>query len=190
MGFTKFSEGVSPQSLVEVLNEIFSHFDNIADHRGLEKIKTIGDAYMAAAGLPIPIKNHAERAAHMALDMLEVMDRFNERSQYQLKIRVGMNTGAAVAGVIGKRKFVYDIWGDAVNTASRMESHGVAGRIQMTDSTREALGDEFIFEKRGAINIKGKGEMNTWFLNSRTTPLLSTPASNILPRDLSHLSVT
>lgn len=190
VGFTKFSEGVSPQSLVEVLNEIFSHFDNIADHRGLEKIKTIGDAYMAAAGLPIPIKNHAERAAHMALDMLEVMDRFNERSQYQLKIRVGMNTGAAVAGVIGKRKFVYDIWGDAVNTASRMESHGVAGRIQMTDSTREALGDEFIFEKRGAINIKGKGEMNTWFLNSRTTPLLSTPASNILPRDLSHLSVT
>lgn len=174
VGFTKFSESVSAEFLVGVLNEIFTHFDNIADHRGLEKIKTIGDAYMAAAGLPISSEDHAERAAHMALDMLEVITRFNQKSQCQLNIRIGINTGAAVAGVIGRRKFVYDIWGDAVNTASRMESHGVAGRIQMTDATRKALGEEFVFERRGVINIKGMGEMNTWFLNSRNIPLPST----------------
>lgn len=152
--------------LISVLNDIFIRFDNIADHWGLEKIKTIGDSYMAAAGLPIPVPNHAERAANMALDMLEVMDRFNEQSDYQLNIRIGMSTGAAVAGVIGKRKFLYDLWGDVVNTASRMESHGVAGRIQITDSTRLQLGELFLLEKRGAIEVKGKGEMNTWFLNS------------------------
>jgi class 3 adenylate cyclase len=166
VGFTKFSEGVSAAVLISVLNDIFIRFDNIADHWGLEKIKTIGDSYMAAAGLPIPVPNHAERAANMALDMLEVMDRFNEQSDYQLNIRIGMSTGAAVAGVIGKRKFLYDLWGDVVNTASRMESHGVAGRIQITDSTRLQLGELFLLEKRGAIEVKGKGEMNTWFLNS------------------------
>ena len=166
VGFTKFSEGVSAAVLINVLNDIFIRFDTIADHWGLEKIKTIGDSYMAAAGLPIPVPNHAERAANMALDMLEVMDRFNEQSDYQLNIRIGMSTGAAVAGVIGKRKFLYDLWGDVVNTASRMESHGVAGRIQITDSTRLQLGELFLLEKRGAIEVKGKGEMNTWFLNS------------------------
>ena len=166
VGFTKFSEGVSAAVLINVLNDIFIRFDTIADHWGLEKIKTIGDSYMAAAGLPIPVPNHAERAANMALDMLEVMDRFNEQSDYQLNIRIGMSTGAAVAGVIGKRKFLYDLWGDVVNTASRMESHGVAGRIQITNSTRLQLGELFLLEKRGAIEVKGKGEMNTWFLNS------------------------
>ncbi len=172
VGFTKFSEGVSAAVLISVLNDIFIRFDNIADHWGLEKIKTIGDSYMAAAGLPIPVPNHAERAANMALDMLEVMDRFNEQSDYQLNIRIGMSTGAAVAGVIGKRKFLYDLWGDVVNTASRMESHGVAGRIQITDSTRLQLGELFLLEKRGAIEVKGKGEMNTWFLNSHNGSML------------------
>jgi adenylate cyclase len=107
------------------------------------------------------------RAAHMALDMIEAMDRFNEQSLHKLQIRIGISTGAVVAGVIGKRKFLYDLWGDVVNTANRMESHGVSGRIQVTDSTRRRLGELFILEARGAINVNGKGEMHTWFLNSR-----------------------
>jgi len=164
---TKFSEGVSAEVLVDVLNDIFTRFDTIADNRGLEKIKTIGDAYMAAAGLPVPVADHTVRAAHMALDMLEVMDRFNEQSLHKLKVRIGISTGAVIAGVIGKRKFVYDLWGDVVTTASRMESHGVSGRIQVTDSTRQRLSEPFMLEKRGAIEVKGKGEMHTWFLNSR-----------------------
>ena len=166
-GFTKFSEDVSPEVLVEVLNDIFTRFDSIAGNCGLEKIKTIGDAYMAAAGLPVPVADHAIRAAHMALDMIAAMDRLNEQSRYKLKVRIGISTGAVVAGVIGKRKFVYDLWGDVVNTASRMESHGVAGRIQVTDSTRQRLSGPFLLEKRGAIDVKGKGEMHTWFLNGR-----------------------
>jgi adenylate cyclase len=165
--FTKFSEGVSAEALVDVLNDIFTRFDSIADNRGLEKIKTIGDAYMAVAGLPDPVADHAMRAAHMALDMIEAMDRFNEHSGHKLKVRIGIETGAVVAGVIGKRKFLYDLWGDTVNTASRMESQGVSGRIQITDSTRQRLSEPFMLEKRGTINVKGKGEMHTWFLNSR-----------------------
>ena len=165
--FTKFSEGAGAEVLVGVLNDIFTRFDNIADNRGLEKIKTIGDSYMAAAGLLVPVADDAIRAAHMALDMLEAMDRFNEDSGYKLKVRIGINTGAVVAGVIGKRKFLYDLWGDVVNTASRMESHGVAGRIQVTDSTRQRLSEPFTLEERGVIDVKGKGEMHTWFLNSR-----------------------
>jgi adenylate cyclase len=180
VGFTKFSEGVSAAVAVNFLNDIFSRFDSIADHHGLEKIKTIGDSYMAAAGLPVAVQNHAERAANMALDMLEVMDSFNDKNPYQLKIRIGISTGAAVAGVIGKRKFFYDVWGDVVNTASRMESHGVAGRIQMTDSTRQGLGEAFLVEKRGVIEVKGKGEMNTWFLNSRNAVLPVQPIANLV----------
>ena len=165
--FTKFSQGVSAEVLVNVLNDIFTRFDGIADKHGLEKIKTIGDAYMAAAGLPVPVADHAIRAAHMALDMMEAMDRYNEQSRYQLKVRIGISTGAVVAGVIGKRKFLYDLWGDIVNTASRMESDGVAGRIQLTDSTRQRLSEPFMLEERGVIHVKGKGEMHTWFLNGR-----------------------
>lgn len=167
VGFTKFSEGVSAEVLVRVLNDVFNRFDSIADYRGLEKIKTIGDAYMAVAGLPRPVANHAACAAHMALDMLEVMSQFNEQSPYTLNVRIGLSTGAAVAGVIGRRKFVYDVWGDVVNTASRMESHGVCGRIQMTDATRQQLGEPFALERRGTIEVKGKGQIDTWFLNGR-----------------------
>jgi adenylate cyclase len=165
--FTRFSEGVSAQVLVDVLNDVFIRFDEIADRRGMEKIKTIGDSYMVAAGLPVPVADHTIRAAHMALDMIEAMDRFNVQRRQELKVRIGIDTGAVVAGVIGKRKFVYDLWGDVVNTASRMESHGVAGRIQVTDATRQRLCDDFMLEKRGAIDVKGKGEMHTWFLNKR-----------------------
>jgi adenylate cyclase len=168
VGFTRFSEGVSAEVLVDVLNDIFTLFDSIADIRGLEKIKTIGDAYMAAAGAPVPVPDHAARAAHMALDMLEALERFNEKTGYDLKVRIGIGTGAVVAGVIGKRKFLYDLWGDVVNTASRMESQGVAGRIQVTDSVRQRLTEPFTLEARGAIEVRGKGEMQTWFLNGRT----------------------
>lgn len=165
VGFTSFSQGVSPEVLVGVLNDLFTRFDHIAEHRGLEKIKTIGDCYMAASGLPLVVSDHADRAAHMALDMLEAMRDFNEQSQYPLSIRIGISTGAAVAGVIGKSKFLYDLWGDVVNTASRMESHGIAGRIQLSDATRQALSPSFSLEHRGVIEVKGKGEMSTWFLN-------------------------
>lgn len=167
--FTKFSEGVSVEVSLGVLNDIFSRFDRIADARGLEKIKMIGDSHMVAAGLPVPVADHTARAANMALDMNEAMDRFNEESSYKLKVRIGIDTGTAVAGIIGKRKFLYDLWGDVVNTASRMESHGVAGRIQITDVTRERLGEPFLLEERGVINVKGKREMHTWFLNARMT---------------------
>ena len=167
VGFTKFSEAVSAEVLVDVLNNIFTRFDDIADNRGLEKIKTVGDTYMAAAGLPIPVADHTIRAAHMALDMLDAIECFNEQSNYKLKVRIGIDTGAVVAGVIGKRKFLYDLWGDVVNTASRMESHGIAGRIQVTDAVRQRLSKSFVLEERGVIEVKGKGEMQTWFLNGR-----------------------
>jgi adenylate cyclase len=169
VGFTKFSTGVSPERLVVLLNEIFTDYDTIADNRGLEKIKSIGDAYMAAAGLPVPVDDHAVRAAHMALDMIDALARFNERSGYRFQIRIGINSGAVVAGVIGKRKFIYDLWGAAVNTASRMESHGVAGRVQITEATRLRLGDPFLFEERGAIDVKDMGELRTWFLAGRSS---------------------
>ena len=164
VGFTAFSQVVSPEVMVDVLNDLFTRFDHIADHHGLEKIKTIGDCYMAAAGLPVVVTDHADRAAHMSLDILAAMQDFNASSQHSLNIRIGISSGAAVAGIIGKSKFLYDLWGDVVNTASRMESHGMTGRIQMSDATRQALIKPFVLEHRGVIDVKGKGEMNTWFL--------------------------
>jgi adenylate cyclase len=173
--FTKFSRTVSPEVLVELLNDLFTRFDNIANYRGVEKIKTIGDSYMAAAGLPLPVDDHPLRAAHMALDMIDALKSFNAETGHMLTMRIGIASGAVVAGVIGKQKFVYDLWGDVVNTASRMESHGLAGRIQVTDSTRLQLNKPFTFEERGAINVKGSGEMHTWFLNSRQSDELTPP---------------
>jgi adenylate cyclase len=165
VGFTAFSQDVSAESLVDVLNDVFTRFDLIAERHGLEKIKTMGDCYMAAAGLPVEVPDHADRAARMALDMLDAMQQFNAQSPHPLSIRIGMGSGAVVAGVIGKSKFFYDLWGDVVNTASRMESHGLAGRIHITDATRQALLTPFDLEHRGLLDVKGKGEMSTWFLN-------------------------
>ena len=167
VGFTSFSEKVSATVLVNVLNDIFTHFDTVTHLRGLEKIKTIGDSYMAVAGLPLATSNHAEQAAHLAFDMLEVMDQFNARSDFQFKIRIGISSGAVVAGIIGKHKFLYDVWGDVVNVASRMESQGLAGCIQVSDSTRQRLGVSFLLEKRDNLDICGKGKMQTWLLNGR-----------------------
>jgi len=173
VGFTQFSKTVRPDVLIEVLNDIFTRFDAIADNCGLEKIKTIGDSYMAVAGLPVYVADHAVRTADMALDMIGAMDDFNAHSPYYLQIRIGIDTGPVIAGIIGKRKFLYDLWGDVVNTASRMESQGVAGRIQITDSTRDRLNDLYILESRGPIDVKGMDEMHTWFLNSRSNQGIS-----------------
>lgn len=170
VGFTHFAQSVSAETLVNILNDIFTRFDSIADQHGIEKIKTIGDAYMAVAGLPMPVADHARRVCTMALDMLKAMRLFNQENQLDLNIRIGIDTGAVVAGVIGTRKFLYDLWGDVVNTASRMESHGLPGRIQITDATRSQLNRQFKLENRGLIEVKGKGEMHTWFLNGCRRP--------------------
>ncbi|WP_204105869.1 MULTISPECIES: adenylate/guanylate cyclase domain-containing protein [Spirulina sp. CCY15215] len=162
--FTRFSSQVSPQEVVSFLNDVFSCFDRLSDLYQMEKIKTVGDAYMAVAGLPKPLENPAENAANLALAMLEAMEKLNAKNAYQFDLRIGLNSGDAIAGVIGEKKFVYDIWGDAVNTASRMESLGIPGKIQVSQRVYEQLKDKFTFEARGAIEVKGKGIMNVYFL--------------------------
>jgi class 3 adenylate cyclase len=193
VGFTALSARISPEELVNLLNDIFSRFDGLADKYGLEKIKTIGDAYMAVAGLPMPRPDHAAAAAEMALEMLHEIAAV---ANGQLQVRIGLHTGPVVAGVIGKKKFSYDLWGNTVNTASRMESHGLAGQIQVTQATYEALqpgcatpgppflpprggeeggdpregeeggrpGYKFLCEPRGKIQVKGQGELTTYLL--------------------------
>ena len=158
---------ISPEELVRFLNEIFSAFDQLTERHGLEKIKTIGDAYMVVGGLPIPRDDHAESIAEMALEMQTEIAKFNLHHQIEINIRIGINTGPAIAGVIGTKKFIYDLWGDAVNTASRMESHGISGAIQVSQSTYERLRNEYEFEERGIIYVKGKGEMKTYLLRGR-----------------------
>ncbi|MEM1172074.1 MAG: adenylate/guanylate cyclase domain-containing protein [Cyanobacteria bacterium P01_H01_bin.35] len=167
VGFTELSERINPPELVNLLNEIFSCFDELTDRYCLEKIKTIGDAYMVVGGLPEPRQDHVEAIAEMALDMQTAIAYFNQKNNMQLSIRTGINTGPVIAGVIGRKKFIYDLWGDAVNTASRMESHGKPDKIQVTKSTYDHLKGKYIFESRGSIMIKGKGNMNTYFLLGR-----------------------
>ncbi|MBD1894002.1 PAS domain S-box protein [Coleofasciculus sp. FACHB-129] len=169
VGFTQLSADTSPTELVELLNKIFSAFDRLSELHGLEKIKTIGDAYMVVGGLPMPHNDHAQAIADMALDMQDAIALFNLKNAKNFQIRVGISTGPVVAGVIGIKKFIYDLWGDTVNTASRMESHGLAGRIQVTATTYELLRDEYVFEERGLIHVKGKGEMTTYLLIGRKT---------------------
>jgi guanylate cyclase len=165
--FTRLAERMSPARVVGVLDHLFSHFDALAEQYGLEKIKTIGDCYMVAAGVPSPRPDHARALALMALDMLEATRSSDDVGHLGLELRVGINSGPVVAGVIGRKRFLYDLWGDAVNTASRMESHGAVGRIQITRATYELLGDEFECEPRGTIPVKGKGEMEVWYLLGR-----------------------
>ncbi|MEC4802865.1 MAG: PAS domain S-box protein [Jaaginema sp. PMC 1079.18] len=167
VGFTPLSARISPLELVSLLNQIFSAFDKLADKHGLEKIKTIGDAYMVAGGLPVPNQNHAEAIAAMALEMQQEVQRFRSHLDKPFEIRIGINTGPVVAGVIGIKKFIYDLWGDTVNVASRMESQGEAGRIQVTAQTYERLKDRYNFCKRGQIFVKGKGEMIAYWLESK-----------------------
>ncbi|QTA78273.1 Two component system response regulator/histidine kinase, adenyl cyclase domain-containing [Desulfonema limicola] len=167
VGFTSLSSKISPKELVALLNTIFSAFDKLAESHGLEKIKTIGDAYMVVGGIPVPGLDHAENVADMALDVLDEIKRINNELNTDFKIRVGINTGPVVAGVIGTRKFSYDLWGETVNIASRMESHGITDCIQVSPETYKHLNKKFIFKERGMINIKGKGEMNTYLLTGR-----------------------
>ena len=173
VGFTVLSSQISPEELLTFLNEIFSAFDSLTEKYGLEKIKTIGDAYMVVGGLPNPSTNHAECIAEMALDMQQELVKFNAKHHSTINIRIGINTGPAIAGVIGTKKFIYDLWGDAVNTAARMESHGLPGTIQVTKSTYDILRNKYLFEDRGIIHVKGKGDMNTYLLGGRLVRPLS-----------------
>jgi class 3 adenylate cyclase len=170
VGFTSLSAALDPKAMVRLLNDVFTRFDEIAEKHGLEKIRTIGDNYMAVSGVPRPRPDHAQAAARMALDMLDYVRGFTGADGVTLQFRIGLNSGPLVAGVIGKRKFVFDIWGDPVNTASRMESHGTPGRIQVTDATHELIADEFECELRGTIDVRGKGTMRTWFLTRSKMP--------------------
>ncbi|MBD1827736.1 response regulator [Microcoleus vaginatus GB1-A2] len=164
VGFTELSARMSPTELVKRLNVIFSHFDQLAEKYGVEKIKTIGDAYMVVGGLPTPRHDHAEAIAQMALGMQAKIAKLSAETGEKLAIRVGINSGPVVAGVIGVSKFTYDLWGDTVNVAARMEATGFAGSIQVTDVTYELLKDKYLFERRGVIPVKGKGDMMTYWL--------------------------
>lgn len=162
--FTPLASQLRPADLVALLNNIFSTFDRLAEQYGLEKIKTIGDAYMVVGGLPTPRNDHAETVASMALAMQEAIGRFNRANEQPFEMRIGIASGPVVAGVIGTKKFAYDLWGDTVNVASRMESHGLAGAIQVTYNTYEQLKDKYYFKLRGPIEVKGKGTTQAYLL--------------------------
>lgn len=169
--FSRLTAQLTPQALIDLLNEVFSLFDRLAEQYGLEKIKTIGDAYMAVAGLPRPRRDHAEAAAAMALAMQNEIAHFNQAHGMEngdaFTIRIGMHSGPVVAGVIGTKKLSYDLWGETVNLASRMESQGLPGHIQTSAETCARLAGGFVLEERGSIQVKGKGEMTTYFLRGR-----------------------
>jgi class 3 adenylate cyclase len=171
VGFTELSSRLTPNEVVTLLNEVFTRCDRLADRFRLEKIKTLGDAYMVVGGLHTVYgfeqeahATHAEDVAEMGLAIIDEIERLGRERGLPLRIRVGMHVGPAVAGVIGLKKFIYDVWGDTVNTASRMESTGVPGRLQVTPETHERLRDRFAFERRGPVEVKGKGIIETWFL--------------------------
>jgi adenylate cyclase len=164
VGFTPMSETMSAEEMVEWLNQVYSAVDILVQDHGVEKIRTIGDGYMVAAGVPYPRDDHAAALTSLALDMRVHFDGLAPVHGQRVEFRIGINSGPVVGGVIGTYKFQYDIWGDTVNTAARMESHGVPGRIHVSGATHELTKDEFIFESRGPIDVKGKGTMDTWFV--------------------------
>ena len=169
VGFTPLTVESTPQKMLELLNEIFSYFDSLIARYSIEKISTIGDSYLAAAGVPVARSDHALTIASLALEMNDYIQSFPQRNGRPIAFRVGINSGPLVAGVIGCTKFHYDIWGDTVNTASRMESQGVPGKIQISKSTYELIKDDFDCTRRGIVEIKGKGPMETWFLERHKT---------------------
>ena len=180
VGFTPMSERLAPEEIIGMLDWLFSRFDEVADGLGLEKIKTVGDSYMVVGGLPEPRDDAPEAVAEMALALCEVVKEFRAPSGARLDLRIGIDIGPVVAGVIGSRKFTYDLWGDTVNTASRMESHGVAGGIQVTPRAYERLRHRFAFDERGVVEVKGKGEMVTYLLVGRLgSPVERTPPSRV-----------
>src|SRR2546426_9566916 len=166
-GFTERSDGESPEVTVAVLNEFLSAFDDLAQQHGLRPIRITGDSYLVVGGLPVPRPDHAQAIADMALDMLDGVNELNERHGWAVRFRIGVNSGPAMAAVVGRHRFTYDVWSDTVNTASRMESSGVPGRIQVTEETYRRLSPTHRFECRGQIDIKGKGPMTTYFLIGR-----------------------
>ena len=164
VGFTPLTARMDAQAMVDLLNEVFSRFDDFVEKYDLEKIRTIGDSYMVASGVPIPRPDHAQALARMALDIQAYIEHDPHCAQSNVRFRIGISSGPVVAGVIGRRKFIYDVWGDTVNTASRMESHGLPGRIHISPPTYQLLKDEFDCTARGTVMVKGKGAMDTWFL--------------------------
>jgi class 3 adenylate cyclase len=165
--FTSLAARSSPEKTVALLGDVFSRFDSLAARYGLEKIKTTGDGYMLAGGVPEERTDHAAAVAEMALAMLDAIETAGQTAREPLQLRIGLNTGALTAGVLGTHKFVYDVWGDTVNIAKRMESYGLSGRVHVSAATRKALGNAFRFEPRGALEVKGKGSMETYFLYRR-----------------------
>ena len=165
--FTKYSENLSPETLVETVDFYFSKFDEIIKKYGLEKIKTIGDAYMCAGGLPFPIEDHAQNMIRAAFEIVEFVDTTKKNKEVEkiFDIRIGINTGPVVAGVVGSTKFAYDIWGDTVNVASRMETNSLAGKINVSENTYQLIKDVFQCEYRGEIDVKNKGMMKMYFVN-------------------------
>jgi class 3 adenylate cyclase len=184
VGFTGFSEKIAPDELVRFLNEVFSKFDALTEAYGLEKIKTIGDAYMAAGGVPTPSDNHVQRVCQMALKIQEVIQDIKNPGGLPLRMRIGISTGPVTAGVIGVKKFIYDLWGDTVNTASRMESHSESGSIQITGEVYELIKNEFDCKLRGEIQVKGKGGMTTYFLMGEKAGSSENvlPPTSVLPK--------
>lgn len=168
VGFTPMSSSMSPEALVGVLNDLFSEFDKLARQHHVEKIKTIGDCYMAVAGVPVARPDHDIAAARMALSMIDSVSALNARRGTQLDVRIGLHSGPVVAGIIGSSKFAYDLWGDTVNTASRMESTSLPGRIQISAAMAASLGERFVLTERGEIEVKGKGPMTTYWLSPVT----------------------
>jgi adenylate cyclase len=166
VGFTPLSARLPPVEMVELLNEVFSFFDSLLDKYDVEKIRTIGDSYMVASGVPRGRSDHAQALVRMALEMRDYISTHSFHNGERVNFRIGVNSGSMIAGVIGRRKFVYDVWGDAVNIASRMESHGLGGAVQITRTTFELIKDEFVCEPRGTVNVKGKGEMEVWLVLS------------------------
>ncbi|HEU0152203.1 MAG TPA: adenylate/guanylate cyclase domain-containing protein [Arenimonas sp.] len=164
VGFTRLAERLPPEALVDLLNRVFTAFDDLADAHGVEKIKTIGDAYMVAAGLPVPRPDHAAVLADLALGMVAAVAALRAETGLGLDVRIGIHSGPVVAGVIGRRKFAYDLWGDVVNTAARMESHGVPGAVQVTEATARLLGARYPLAPRGELDVKGKGGMPVFLL--------------------------
>ncbi len=171
-GFTALSRKTNPAKLVEMLNGIFTAFDLIVEKHGVEKIKTIGDCYMMVGGLPTHRDDHAQVVADAALEMVQALDQLNQVNGTDLKMRVGIHTGPVVAGVIGKIKFTYDLWGDTVNVASRMESSGLPGMVHLSEQTQEALRGKFMLEERGFVECKGLGQVKTFFLKGRDVPAI------------------
>jgi adenylate cyclase len=164
VGFTELAQRLGAARTVELLDQIVTEFDRLAARHGVEKIKTIGDGYMAVTGVSLPRDDHLPCLARMALGLPELVERLSAAHGVDLRVRIGIAIGPVMAGVIGTDKFSYDVWGETVNLASRLESHGIPGEIQVSGAVRDALGESFVFEARGPIHVKGVGELETWFL--------------------------